>query len=73
MSSTSSVLSTARLFGKMVFRVQDWEPEYSYVHVDDEVHEVTPEDIPNILIPEGLENTVPEIDPEGIFDINRIK
>lgn len=73
MSSTSSVLSTARLFGKMVFRVQDWEPEYSYVHVDDEFHEVTPEDIPNILIPEGLENTVPEIDPEGIFDINRIK
>lgn len=70
MSSTSSVMSTARLFGKPVYRVEDFH--YPYVHVDDEIHEVRPEDIPNIVIPEGIENTVPEIDFEAIFDVNRI-
>ena len=70
MSSTSSVMSTARLFGKPVYRVEDFH--YPYVHVDDEVHEVKPEEIPDIIIPEGLENTVPEIDLDGIFDVSRI-
>jgi len=71
MSSTSSVMSTARLFGKPVYRVEDFH--YSYVHVDDEVYEVKPEEIADIVIPEGLENTVPEIDFDAIFDVNRIK
>ena len=32
-----------------------------------------PEEIADIVIPEGLENTVPEIDFDAIFDVNRIK
>ena len=71
MSSTSSVMATARLFGKPVYRVKDFH--YPYVHVDDEIHEVTPEEIPEIVIPDGLEDAVPEIDTDGIFDVERIQ
>jgi len=70
-SSTSSVMSTARLFGKLVYRVENYL--YPYVHVDDNIHEVKISEIPDIVIPEGIENTVPEIDLDGIFDVNRIK
>ena len=70
MSSTSSVMCTARMFGKLTFRVEDWE--IGYVHVDDEVHEVTPAEIPDIVIPEGIENTLPEIDREAAFSIKAL-
>ena len=70
MSSTSSVLCTARMFGKLTFRVEDWE--IRYVHVDDEVHEVTPAEIPEIVIPEGIENAVPEIGRDAAFSIGKI-
>ena len=71
LSSVSSVLCTARMFGKLTFRVSEWE--LTYIHVDDEIHEVAPEDIPNIVIPEGIENLPPKIDPEAAFSIKRIK
>ena len=71
MSSTSSVMSTARLFGKLVYRVENYL--YPYVHVDDNIHEVKISEIPDIVIPEGIEETLPEIDFDGIFDVNRIK
>ncbi len=71
LSSVSSVLCTARMFGKLTFRVSEWE--MTYIHVDDEIHEVAPEDIPNIVIPEGIENLPPKIDPEAAFSIKRIK
>lgn len=71
MSSTSSVMCTARMFGKLTFRVTDWE--IGYVHVDDEVHEVSPAEIPEIVIPEGIENTLPEIDPEAAFRIGTLE
>lgn len=67
MSSTSSVLATARLFGKLTFRVENGIVDY--LHVDDEIHEVTVETIPEIVIPERREE---KIDPEGFFDIDRI-
>ena len=70
LSSTSSVMATARLMGKLVFRVEDMQ--YAYVHVDNEIHEVKLDEIPDIVIPEGIEDTVPEIDPDGIFDVARV-
>jgi len=71
LSSSSSVMSTARLFGKLVFRVKDFF--YPYVHVDDDIHEVNVEDLPNIVIPAGIENTLPEIDYDGIFNIRKLE
>ena len=71
LSSTSSVMATARLFGRLVFRVEDIQ--WPYVHVDDNIHEVKVEEIADIVIPEGIENTVPEIDTDSIFDVERIK
>ena len=69
-SSVSSVLSTAQLFGKMIFRVEDME--IGYVHVDDTVHEVDLKDIPDIVIPEDIENNLPGIDREGTFNIRKM-
>ena len=70
LSSASSVLCTARMFGKLTFRVADWE--YDYVHVDDEVHEVTPAEIGSIVIPEGAGIPAPEIDPSAAFSIRAL-
>ena len=70
MSSVSSVLCTARMFGKLTFRVSEWE--LTYVHVDDEIHEVTPAEIPDIILPEGIEKTLPGIDPEAAFSIKAV-
>lgn len=70
LSSVSSVLSTARMFGKLTFRVSDWE--YDYVHVDDEIHEVTPAEIGKIVIPEGTGIPAPEIDREAAFSIKAL-
>ena len=70
MSSVSSVLSTAQLFGKMIFRVEDMQ--IGYVHVDDTVNEVDLKDIPDIVIPEGIEKNLPGIDREGTFNIRKM-
>ena len=70
MSATSSVLSTARLFGKMTFRVEDLS--FRNPLMDKEVHDVSVEKIPEIVIPEGIENTPQEIDREGTFNIRNI-
>ena len=70
MSSTSSVLETARLFGKLIYRVED--PQIRYVHADEAIHEVRVADIPEIVIPEGIEHLPPRILEEDCFDINRI-
>jgi hypothetical protein len=60
MSSTSSVMSTARLFGKLVYRVENYL--YPYVHVDDNIHEVKISEIPDIVIPEGDSPSPEEVD-----------
>ncbi len=70
MSATSSVLSTARLFGKLTYRVEDLSFRNSLM--DKEVHDVSVAGIPNIVIPEGIENTAQEIDREGTFNIHNI-
>ncbi len=70
MSSTSSVLATARLMGKTIYRVAD--VSIPYVHIDDRVHEVTPETIRDIVIPEGAENRPEVIDRDSFFNIDRI-
>ncbi len=70
MSATSSVLSTARLFGKLTYRVEDLSFRNSLM--DKEVHDVSVAGIPDIVIPEGIENTAQEIDREGTFNIHNI-
>ena len=45
---------------------------YDYVHVDDEVHEVTPAEIGSIVIPEGAGIPAPEIDPSAAFSIRAL-
>ena len=69
MSSASSVLATARLMGKMIYRVEDMD--IPYIHVDDRVHEVSPEGIRDLAIPE-TGDTQDQIDPAGFFDIERV-
>ena len=70
MSATSSVLSTARLFGKMTFRVEDLS--FRNPLMEKEVHDVSVEKIPEIVIPEGIENAPQEIDREGTCNIRNI-
>ena len=70
MSSTSSVLATARLMGKIVYRVED--PDIRYIHVDDRIHEVKVSEIPNIVIPENKDGFPGQVDPEGFFEIDRV-
>ncbi len=67
MSSATSALATARLLGKPIYRVEDWE--IRWIHVDDTVHEVKLSDLPNLVIPEEAPRSVT---PEGFFDINRL-
>ena len=70
MSSASSVLATARLMGKIIYRVEDME--IPFFHVDDRVHEVTPDGIADLVIPEDSGNMPDRIDPAGFFDIERV-
>ena len=70
MSATSSVLSTARLFGKLTYRVEDLS--FRNRLMDTEVHDVSVAEIPGIVIPEGIENTPQEIDREGTFNIRNL-
>ena len=70
MSATSSVLSTARLFGKLTYRVEDLS--FRNRLMDTEVHDVSVAEIPDIVIPEGIENTPQEIDREGTFNIRNL-
>ena len=70
MSATSSVLSTARLFGKLTYRVEDLS--FRNKLMDTEVHDVRVADIPDIVIPEGIEDTPQEIDREGTFNIRNL-
>ncbi len=69
MASTSSVLATARLLGKIIYRVEDMN--IRFIHVDDRVHEVSPAEIPDLVIPETTEEQG-RIDPEGFFSIDRV-
>ena len=68
MSTNSSVLATARLLGKTIFRMED--PRIRYIHVDDSVYEVRIADLPELTLPE--ETGKAEIDPAGFFDIERL-
>ncbi len=70
MSSTTSVLSTALLLGKTVYRVED--PGIDYIHVNDRIRDVRVDEIPDIEIPDDPESTRDQINPDGFFDINRI-
>lgn len=66
MSSASSVLATARLMGKIIYRAEDMD--IPYIHVDDRVHEVSPDGIKDLVIPDGTGS----IDADGFFDIGRV-
>ena len=66
MSSASSVLATARLMGKTIYRVEDMD--IPYIHVDDRVHEVSPGGIADLEVPEETGR----IDAGGFFDIERV-
>ena len=69
MSSATSALATARLLGKEIYRVEDWEVEY--IHVDDSVHEVRLAELKDLQLPERGENAG-TVDPEGFFAIGRL-
>ena len=66
MSSASSVLATARLMGKIIYRVEDMD--IPFIHVDDRVHEVLSGGIADLEIPEETGR----IDADGFFDIERV-
>ena len=55
--------------GKVIYRVADMG--YPYVHVDDRVHEVTPDTIPEIEIDKDSADAG-RIDPDGFFSVERI-
>ena len=70
MSSASSVLATARLMGKTIYRVEDIRVRF--IHIDDRVHEVAPEEIPDLVIPDGIPDPSGQIDPDGFFSLDRV-
>lgn len=70
MSSATSALATARLLGKMIYRLEDWE--VTYIHVDDSVHEIRLAELPDLTLPERGGNAVEAVDPEGFFEISRL-
>ena len=67
MSSATSALATARLLGKPIYRVEDWE--VTWIHVDDSVHEVRLKDLPDLVISESESQS---LSPEGFFDIKKL-
>ena len=54
----------------MIYRVQYMD--LRVVHIDDTVHEVTPETIRDIVIPGGEENKLHDIDRESFFSVDRL-
>lgn len=68
MSTTSSVLSTARCLGKIVVRVED--PGMTYVKVDPQIIDVQVEDIENLSFPENLQKR--QLDPNDFFNGNKL-
>ena len=67
MSSATSALATARLLGKPIYRVEDWE--VTWIHVDDSVHEVALKDLPDLTLSPLVSGS---IGPENFFDIKRL-
>lgn len=67
MSSATSALATARLLGKPIYRIEDWE--VTWIHVDDSVHEVRLADLPNLTLPD---NPPQPLNPECFFDMKRL-
>lgn len=67
MSSATSAMATARLLGRYICRVEDWE--ITWIHVDDTVHEVRLADLPNLIL---LEEPPQPINPDCFFDIKRL-
>lgn len=62
MSATSSVMATAKLLGRIVYRIED--PSVTYVHVDPAIHDVKIADVANIRLPEDL---IPQVAPPEAF------
>ena len=67
MSSATSAMATARLLGKPIYRVEDWE--VTWIHVDDTVREVKLADLPNLTLPDAPPKP---LNPDCFFDINRL-
>ena len=72
MSSATSAMATARLLGKPIYRVEDWE--ITWIHIDDSVHEVALKDLPDLTVsPEGSSPLGSgTVGPENFFDIKRL-
>lgn len=62
MSSTSTVLATAKMLGRIVYRVED--PAVTYVQIDPAIHDVKIAEIENIRLPEDF---VPQVAPPDAF------
>lgn len=67
MSSATSAMATARLLGKPIYRVEDWE--VTWIHVDDTVREVKLADLPNLTLPDTPPNP---LNPDCFFDLKRL-
>lgn len=67
MSTTSTVMATARVFDRIVYRIED--PAVSYIKVDPKIIEVKVDDIANIVLPS---DRVGNLDREDFFMAERL-
>ena len=70
LSSFSSVLATARAFGKRIYIVNGFGIEYS--HVDPEVNDITISEIPQIEFSKDTQMTKGKLDEKMFYNIKRI-
>lgn len=61
-SSTSSVMATAKLLGRLVYRIGN--PAADYVQIDPDIHDVSVEGIRDIVLPADFK---PAVAPAGAF------
>lgn len=68
MATTSTVLSTARAFGRMTFRVED--PAVDYIKVDPGLFDICLKDIPKIVFPSV--ESIGKLNPEDFFQADKL-
>lgn len=68
MSTTSTVLATARALGRLTFRVED--PAVNYIHVDKKIMDISVEEISEIILNE--ESSVGQIIETDFFSAKHI-
>lgn len=70
MSSTSSVLATARAIGRETFRVKDISVDY--ISIDPEIHDVDISGIASLILPSDSTEVINRIDKNMFFDVDRL-